>query len=62
MATITERVKETLIGADVEPQLSEQTRRDFMAKAIQDPETQEYYMSQNEFVDAVAPAGEDYVS
>lgn len=62
MATITEQVKEVLLGAEEDGQLSEQTKREFLARAVQDPDTQDYYMSQQEFVDAVAPAGEDYVS
>lgn len=62
MATVTERVKEALIGADEDTDFSEQTKRDFLARAVQDSATEEYYMTQQEFVDAIAPAGEDYVS
>lgn len=61
MASIAEKVKETLIGTDEEPQLSDQTRQDFLARALTDAETGEHYLGQQEFIDAVAPVGEDYV-
>ncbi|KAF7184989.1 Calcium-binding mitochondrial carrier protein Aralar2 [Pseudocercospora fuligena] len=53
-------VKETLLGTEEEPQLSQQTRGDFMSHAIKDEESGEYYMTEKEFVNAVAPEGEDY--
>ena len=59
-----ESVKDTLVGHEVpseEQQTSAQTRADFMQHAIQDEETGEYYMGQQEFVNAVAPPDEDYV-
>lgn len=74
MATVTEKVadqlekvkegvKESLLGVELEGgnELSAQTRQDFMSHAIKDEETGEYYMGAEEFVNAVAPAGEDYV-
>jgi solute carrier family 25 aspartate/glutamate transporter 12/13 len=65
MASITEKakesVKESLVGVEEEQQASAQTRADFMQHAIKDEETGEYYMGQEEFVNAVAPPGEDYV-
>lgn len=62
MATVTEKVKESLVGTEEEPQLSGQSRADFMQHAITDEETGERYMGQKEFIDAIAPEGEDYVS
>lgn len=62
MATITETVKETLLGTEDEPQLSSQTRSEFMQHAKKDEETGEYYLGEHEFTDAIAPEGEDYVS
>ena len=62
MATITEKVKETLVGTEDEPQLSSQTRNEFTQHAKRDEETGELYMSAHEFIDAIAPEGEDYVS
>lgn len=65
MATMTETLKETLVGGATDeelPQLSAQTRSDFLLHALTDGETGEQYMSEKEFVDAVAPEGEDYVS
>lgn len=61
MATITEQVKESLLGSDQDPQLSATTKKEFLQHAIKDEATGEYYMSEKEFVDAVAPQGEDYV-
>lgn len=56
-------VKESLVGVEEDgAQLSQQTRSEFSAFAIKDPETGEYYMGETEFVNAVAPEGEDYVS
>ena len=62
MATVTEKVKETLVGREDEPQLSSQTRSDFLQHAKKDEETGDYYMSEEEFTNAIAPEGEDYVS
>ncbi|SMQ49610.1 unnamed protein product [Zymoseptoria tritici ST99CH_1A5] len=53
-------VKESLLGTDVDPQLSNATRADFMRYAVKDEESGDYYMTEKEFVDAVAPEGEDY--
>lgn len=57
----TDRVKETLLGTEEEVGLGSQARADFFKHAVKDGETGEYYMTEKEFVDAVAPEGEDYV-
>jgi len=62
MATVTEKVKETLVGREDEPQLSEQTRSEFLQHARKDEDTGDYYMGEDEFTNAIAPEGEDYVS
>lgn len=62
MANIQEAVKESLIGSTREPELSTQTRAAFDRNAKKDEETGEYFMTEHEFVDAIAPEGEDYVS
>lgn len=62
MASVTEKVKESLVGVDDEPQLSSTTRTMFHKHAVEDPETAQRYMTEKEFVDAIAPASEDYVS
>lgn len=61
---VKDSVKESLLGAEVEPgtELSGQTRAEFMQYAVKDDESGEYYMNADQFVQAVAPAGEDYVS
>jgi solute carrier family 25 aspartate/glutamate transporter 12/13 len=61
MATVTEKVQETLLGKETEPQLSEQNRQEFLKHAIIDEETGEYYMTEHEFIEAIAPTSEDYV-
>lgn len=62
MATVQAAVKESLLGATREPDLSTQTRATFDRHAKKDEATGEYFMTENEFVDAIAPENEDYVS
>jgi len=62
MASVAEKVKESLVGTEVEVGLSSQTRVDFMDHAVKDEETEEYYLDEKAFIDAIAPQGEDYVS
>ena len=63
MATVTEKVKETLVGTEEEePQLSAQTQSEFVRNALEDQATGEQYLDEKAFVNAVAPEGEDYVS
>lgn len=63
---VKETVKETFKGsaAPEEPshQLSAQSKARFNTHAAKDPETGELYMGQEEFINAIAPASEDYVS
>lgn len=61
MATAKLAVKESLLGTTREPELSAQTRAIFDRNARQDEETQEMYMTEDDFVNAVAPASENYV-
>jgi solute carrier family 25 aspartate/glutamate transporter 12/13 len=61
MATVTEKVKDTLLGIEQLPQVSEQNRAEFISHARKDEETGEYYMTEAEFIDAIAPPNEDYV-
>ena len=62
MATVKEQVQDALLGTTEEPQLSQQTRAEFMTHAIIDQETGEHYLGQEEFINAIAPQSEDYVS
>ena len=70
MASITEKakesVKETLVGVDEaqpqdDPKASAQTKTTFNENAVED-ENGDKYLGMEEFVNAVAPMGEDYVS
>lgn len=54
-------VKESLVGTTVEPGLSQQARSTF-EKYARHTENGESYMAEEDFVDAIAPEGEDYVS
>ena len=60
MATVKEAVKESLIGTTVEPALSQQSRATFQKHAREDEEG-EYFMTEDDFVNAIAPESEDYV-
>lgn len=62
MATVTEQVGEVLLGTTDEPQLSSVTRAAFMKHAHKDDASGEYYLNEDQFIDAVAPESEDYVS
>ena len=61
MATVTEAIKETLVGTIREPELSSQTKATFDRNARQDREDEELYMTEADFVNAIAPETEDYV-
>ncbi|KAF2427361.1 mitochondrial carrier protein [Tothia fuscella] len=60
METVTVKVKDTLLGVESAPDVTEQNRMDFMKHAVKDEESGEFYMTENEFIEAVAPQGEDY--
>lgn len=62
MSKVAGAVKASLMGSEEEPQLSQQIRARFMQHARKDPETGELYMTEKEFIDAVAPKDQDYVS
>lgn len=61
MASIKDQAAEALFGTENEQQLSQQTRANFFKHALTDPETGEKYLGEAEFLNAVAPAQEDYV-
>lgn len=61
MAIVTEAVKESLLGSTEEPQLSHQSRSNFVRHAQKD-EHGELFMNEENFINAVAPKQEDYVS
>ncbi len=62
MATVKESVAQVLLGTSDDPALSPQTRQAFSHYARKDADTGEMYMGEDEFIDAIAPTGEDYVS
>ncbi|CBX94560.1 hypothetical protein IAQ61_009603 [Plenodomus lingam] len=60
MASVTEQVGEVLLGTTDEPQLSHLTRTAFMKYAQKDEATGDYFLNEDQFIDAVAPESEDY--
>lgn len=60
-ASVKETVKEVMLGVEEEPQLSHQTRLEFMQHAVKDADSEEYYMGPDQFIEAIAPKSEDYV-
>lgn len=61
MATMTEAVKESLLGTTLPADLTQESRTTFLKHAKQDQDG-EYYMEEEDFVHAIAPPDEDYVS
>ena len=61
MATAKLAVKESLLGATREPELSTQTKATFDRNARQDGTTGELFMTEEDFVNAIAPKSENYV-
>jgi solute carrier family 25 (mitochondrial aspartate/glutamate transporter), member 12/13 len=62
VALVKEAVKETLVGVEEPVQLSTQTKARFNSHAVKDPETGELFLGPEQFINAVAPPEEDYVS
>ena len=61
MATATASIKESLLGVEKDPELSTQTKATFDRNARQDEATGELYMKEEDFVNSIAPASENYV-
>jgi solute carrier family 25 aspartate/glutamate transporter 12/13 len=59
-----EAIKESLLGSEAaaDVQLSAQSKATFDRNARRDEGTGELFMGEQEFINAVAPEGEDYVS
>ncbi|KAK2732001.1 mitochondrial aspartate-glutamate transporter agc1 [Myotisia sp. PD_48] len=57
---IKETIKETMVGKSTEPPMSAQIRAHFMQHARADSESGELYMTQEDFINAIAPKSEDY--
>ncbi|KAJ5183172.1 hypothetical protein N7492_000788 [Penicillium capsulatum] len=59
MSSVTESVKEKLVGSTEEPSLSHQARTNFFRHAQKD-ENGDTFMNEEDFINAVAPKQEDY--
>lgn len=59
---VKEAVKETLIGSEEPVPVSVQAKARFNKNAVKDTESEELFMGPEEFINAVAPADEDFVS
>jgi len=55
-------VKESLVGSEETVQWSAHTKSRFNSKAVKDAGTGELFMGPEEFINAIAPPDEDYVS
>jgi solute carrier family 25 aspartate/glutamate transporter 12/13 len=62
VAIVAEAVKEGLVGTEESPQLSTQSKSRFLQHATKDPQTGEAFMGVNEFIAAIVPKNEDFVS
>ncbi|KAL9038544.1 MAG: hypothetical protein Q9214_005237, partial [Letrouitia sp. 1 TL-2023] len=60
MTTVKGQLKETLVGTIKEPELSQDAKAAFDRNARKDEDTGELYMTEEEFVNAIAPANENY--
>lgn len=61
-ATVKEAVKSSLLGSEEPANLSASYRATFLSNAKKDEKTGELAMGLDEFVNAIAPVDEDYVS
>lgn len=61
MATVTEAVKESLLGATQPESLSTEAKVTFLKHSRQEDDG-ELYMNEEDFINAIAPPEEDYVS
>jgi solute carrier family 25 aspartate/glutamate transporter 12/13 len=61
MATVTAKITESLLGTEVSPDLSLESKTRFLRHAKEDDNGQ-WFMTEEDFINAVAPAEEDYVS
>lgn len=62
MATVKDQVTEVLLGTSDEPDLSHEMRQNFLDHATKDEASGELFMGKEQFINAVAPEKEDYVS
>jgi solute carrier family 25 aspartate/glutamate transporter 12/13 len=63
MAKVTQAVKATLVGTtEEELGLSQQIKANFIQHAQKDETSGELYMPEEDFVNAIAPKNQDYVS
>lgn len=61
-SAVKEAVKETVLGSEEPSGPTSQSRARFTRMAIKDAETGELFMGPDEFINAVAPDKEDFVS
>jgi len=62
VTAVKEAVKESLIGSEETVQWSSHIKLRFNSKAVKDPGSGQLFMGPEEFIDAIAPPDEDYVS
>lgn len=62
MATVVAKVQESLLGSEAPSSLSSESKDRFLKYARQDEEDGDFFMHSEDFVNAIAPPEEDYVS
>ena len=62
MSSVKDAVKESLMGKTDEHQMSHQIKSNFYHHSHKDEQTGELFMTEDDFINAVAPKQEDYVS
>lgn len=62
LAVATEALKEAVVGTHEPEQLAAHTKARFAQYAVKDADSGELYLGPEEFINAVAPKGEDFVS
>lgn len=61
--TVKDAVKESLVGSSTDQsQPSHQAKTNFLRHARKDEGTEDLYMTEDDFINAIAPKHEDYVS
>ncbi|OJJ99741.1 hypothetical protein ASPACDRAFT_78693 [Aspergillus aculeatus ATCC 16872] len=60
MTSVKDAVKESLVGSSSEPQPSQQIKSHFLRHARKDEASGDLYMTEDDFIDAIAPKHEDY--
>jgi solute carrier family 25 (mitochondrial aspartate/glutamate transporter), member 12/13 len=62
MPSVKDQVVVKLLGTTAEQPAAKETRASFMKHAERDEQTDEWYLDEDHFINAITPDNEDYVS